>query len=69
MANHSTDRPYGNTDVRSLVSSHESISLGQASWVKTVRADAAITKYHSCERIGRFTSHKYPDDIEQSLLK
>ena len=49
---YSTKIQFENNDVRSLVSSHASMSIGDLSWVKTVRADAMINKYRSCERLG-----------------
>ena len=51
MAN-TTEKPFFNKDVRSLEFSHASVSLGDASWVKTVRPNGIVNKYHSCERIG-----------------
>ena len=65
MAN-STEKPLDNNDVRSLVSLDDRMSLGDASWVKTVRADAMNFRYHSCDRIGCF---KGATDTERSALK
>jgi len=67
MAN-STEKPFNNNDVRSLVSSHASMSLGDASWVKTVRADAMINKYkyHSCDRLG---GNRVATETEKSVCK
>ena len=65
MAN-STEKPFNNNDVRSLVSSHASMSLGDASWVNTVKADAMIKNYHSCERLG---TCRVATETERSVCK
>jgi len=63
---YSTDKQLVNNDVRSLVFSHASMSLGEASWVKTVRPNTMANKYHSCERLG---CYRIPTETVNSALK